>query len=136
MIGRTNAGSSGSKVLTGTFTASTDSTQRDFLVYGLTFNPKSIVIKRTSMKNNGASSQGGSLVATAFTHFSDNGTSEGFRLITNQHNGGTAYLYFSQLTITATHLDGGIWKVDVQENLSYTNGSKTDYGTYAYYIYG
>ena len=69
MIGRTNACAGGKmNSVSGTFTASKTATQKSFTVQGLTFEPKVIAIKRTSISEGSIGAGGSSsLLICAFT---------------------------------------------------------------------
>ena len=131
MTGRTNACAGGKmNSVSGTFTASETATQKSFTVQGLTFEPKAIAIKRTSIKEGSAGAgTGSSLLICAFSDL-ESGT--GF--YTEGNDGSGALKTSSCLTVSG---GGGTYTITSAHEFSlYTSTTRLSYGKYSYNIYG
>lgn len=131
MIGRTNACAGGKmNSVSGTFTASKTATQKSFTVQGLTFEPKVIAIKRTSISE-GSIGPGGSssLLICAFT---DLESRTGF--YTEGNDGSGKLKTTSCLSVSGG--DGTYTVTSAHEFSFYDSSTQLSYGKFAYYIYG
>ena len=133
MIGRTNAGAGGKlKLVTGSFTSSKTETQKSFTVQGLTFEPKVIAIKRTSISE--GTTGGGTGAALIYCAFSDLENGTGFLM---PDNSGTFTGFKTSSYLSVSESDG-TFTVNLKTYTfsHYTSTSKLSYGKYTYYIYG
>lgn len=133
MTGRTNACAGGGlKPLTGSFTSSKTATQKSFTVQGLTFEPKVIAIKRTSlMEGTTGGGVGADLIYCAFSDL-ENGT--GF-LMPDDNNTFGGFKTSSYLSVSESD---GTFTVNLKTYTfsEYTSTTQLSYGKYTYYIYG
>ena len=130
MVGRTNAGGGGGKYLAGTFTSTSGSNQRTFTVAGLDFEPKLLIIRRTSYVNVKNTPD---LVCIAFKDFEHDICAGVNTSIETAYNTGSS-AHISNFTI-ALSKSGDVTTVTLNQLLS--GGSNEDgYGNYNYYFYG
>ena len=133
IFGMTNAGGAGGmKYVTGSFTSSKTEKQKSFTVRGLTFEPKVIAIKRTSLTE--GSIGGGTDDSLIYCAFSDLENGTGFLMPdTSGVSGGfktSSYLSVSESDGTFTV------KLKTYTFSDYTSTSRLSYGNFTYYIYG
>ena len=131
MIGRTNAGGGGGqKYLTGSFTSTSGTSQKSFTVAGLDFEPKLLIIRRTSYVNVRNTPD---LVCIAFKDFEHDICAGVNTSIETAYNTGSS-AHISNFTI-ALSKSGDVTTVTLNQLLS--GGSNEDgYGNYNYYFYG
>ena len=131
MVGRTNAGGGGGgqKYLTGSFTSTSGTSQKSFTVAGLDFEPKLLIIRRTSYVNVKNTPD---IVCIAFKDFERdicacvNTAIEGAWSASAYHP--------SSPTITLSK-SGDITTVTLNQLLS-GDSFEDAYGNYNYYFYG
>ena len=131
MVGRTNAGGGGGqKYLTGSFTSTSGTSQKSFTVAGLDFEPKLLIIRRTSYVNVRNTPD---LVCIAFKDFEHDICAGVNTSIETAYNTGSS-AHISNFTI-ALSKSGDVTTVTLNQLLS--GGSNEDgYGNYNYYFYG
>ena len=131
MVGRTNAGGGGGqKYLTGSFTSTSGTSQKSFTVAGLDFEPKLLIIRRTSYVNVRNTPD---LVCIAFKDFEHDICAGVNTSIKTAYNTGSS-AHISNFTI-ALSKSGDVTTVTLNQLLS--GGSNEDgYGNYNYYFYG
>ena len=131
MVGRTNAGGGGGgKCLAGTFTSTSGTSQKSFTVAGLDFEPKLLIIRRTSYVNVRNTPD---LVCIAFKDFEHDICAGVNTSIETAYNTGSS-AHISNFTI-ALSKSGDVTTVTLNQLLS--GGSNEDgYGNYNYYFYG
>ena len=131
MVGRTNAGGGGGgKYLAGTFTSTSGTSQKSFTVAGLDFEPKLLIIRRTSYVNVRNTPD---LVCIAFKDFEHDICAGVNTSIETAYNTGSS-AHISNFTI-ALSKSGDVTTVTLNQLLS--GGSNEDgYGNYNYYFYG
>ena len=131
MVGRTNAGGGGGqKYLTGSFTSTSGTSQKSFTVAGLDFEPKLLIIRRTSYVNVKNTPD---LVCIAFKDFEHDICAGVNTSIETAYNTGSS-AHISNFTI-ALSKSGDVTTVTLNQLLS--GGSNEDgYGNYNYYSYG
>ena len=131
MVGRTNAGGGGGqKYLTGSFTSTSGTSQKSFTVAGLDFEPKLLIISRSSYVN---VTNNPTIVCIAFKDFERNICAGVNTSVNNVYSAGSS-AHPSSFTITLSK-SGDVTTVSLNQLLS--GGSSEDaYGNYNYYFYG
>ena len=131
MVGRTNAGGGGGqKYITGSFTSTSGTSQKSFTVAGLDFEPRLLIIRRTSYVNVKNTPD---LVCIAFKDFEHDICAGVNTSIETAYNTGSS-AHISNFTI-ALSKSGNVTTVTLNQLLS--GGSNEDgYGNYNYYFYG
>ena len=131
MVGRTNAGGGGGqKYITGSFTSTSGTSQKSFTVAGLDFEPRLVIIRRTSYVNVKNTPD---LVCIAFKDFEHDICAGVNTSIETAYNTGSS-AHISNFTI-ALSKSGNVTTVTLNQLLS--GGSNEDgYGNYNYYFYG
>ena len=131
MVGRTNAGGGGGqKYLTGSFTSTSGTSQKSFTVAGLDFEPKLLIIRRTSYVNVKNTPD---LVCIAFKDFEHDICAGVNTSIETAYNTGSS-AHISNFTI-ALSKSGDVTTVTLNQLLS-GDSFEDAYGTYSYYFYG
>lgn len=130
MIGRTNAGGGGGqKYLTGSFTSTSGTSQKSFTVSGLDFEPKLLIIRRTSYVNVKNTPD---IVCIAFKDF-ERDICACVNTAIEDALSASAY-HPSSPTITLSK-SGDITTVTLNQLLS-GDSFEDAYGNYNYYFYG
>lgn len=130
MVGRTNAGGGGGqKYLTGSFTSTSGTSQKSFTVAGLDFEPKLLIIRRTSYVNVKNTPD---IVCIAFKDFERNICACVNTAIEDAW-ASSAY-HPSNATITLSK-SGDVTTVTLNQPLS-GDSFENAYGAYNYYFYG
>ena len=125
MIGLTNAGCGGGhKYLTGSFTSTSGTSQKSFTVAGLDFEPKLLIIRRTSYVNVKNTPQ---IVCMAFKDFEHD-------ICAGVNTSSSTAYHPSNFTITLSK-SGDTTTVTLNQQLS-GDSFEDAYGTYSYYFYG
>ena len=125
MIGRTNAGGGGAqKYLTGSFTSTSGTSQKSFTVAGLDFEPKLLIIRRTSYVNVKNTPD---IVCIAFKDFERD-------ICAGVNTSSSTAYHPSNFTITLSK-SGDTTTVTLNQQLS-GDSYEDAYGTYNYYFYG
>ena len=125
MVGRTNAGGGGGgKYLAGTFTSTSGTSQKSFTVAGLDFEPKLLIIRRTSYVNVKNTPQ---IVCMAFKDFEHD-------ICAGVNTSSSTAYHPSNFTITLSK-SGDTTTVTLNQQLS-GDSYEDAYGTYNYYFYG
>ena len=130
MVGRTNAGGGGGqKYLTGSFTSTSGTSQKSFTVAGLDFEPKLLIIRRTSYVNVKNTPD---IVCIAFKDFERDICA---CVNTAIEDAWSASAYHpSSPTITLSK-SGDVTTVTLNQPLS-GDSFEDAYGNYNYYFYG
>ena len=125
MVGRTNAGGGGGqKYLTGSFTSTSGTSQKSFTVAGLDFEPKLLIIRRTSYVNVKNTPQ---IVCMAFKDFEHD-------ICAGVNTSSSTAYHPSNFTITLSK-SGDTTTVTLNQLLS-GDSFEDAYGNYNYYFYG
>ncbi|MBE5784406.1 MAG: hypothetical protein E7330_01255 [Clostridiales bacterium] len=129
IFGMTNAGAGGGlKLVTGSFTSSNTETQEKFTVSGLTFEPKIVAIRRTSLTD-GDAVGGNNMLICAFSDLETNIGFCGYGI-----SGSGTVKTSSALTVSGCN--GTYTVTSSTYPFSYVAFGKANYGKYTYYIYG
>ena len=125
MVGRTNAGGGGGqKYLTGSFTSTSGTSQKFFTVAGLDFEPKLLIIRRTSYVNVKNTPD---IVCIAFKDFEHD-------ICAGVNTSSSTAYHPSNFTITLSK-SGDTTTVTLNQLLS-GDSFEDAYGNYNYYFYG
>ena len=126
MVGRTNAGGGGGaqKYLAGSFTSVKTTNQKTFTVAGLDFEPKLLIIRRTSYVNVKNTPD---IVCMAFKDFEHD-------ICAGVNTSSSTAYHPSNFTITLSK-SGDTTTVTLNQQLS-GDSYEDAYGTYNYYFYG
>ena len=131
MVGRTNAGGGGGqKYLTGSFTSTSGTSQKSFTVAGLDFEPKLLIISRSSYVN---VTNNPTIVCIAFKDFERNICAGVNTSVNGVYSTGSSE-HPSSFTI-ALSKSGDVTTVSLNQPLS-GDSSEDAYGNYNYYFYG